>query len=296
MPCRHENREVEGQRKEKTKSGAVKVVRSYRCLDCGEVLSDTGTAQAVRTRKESRKSAAAPAEPAEAVPELGLLDEEDEMADEKKNGKSKPEKKAAKPKVTKEEKAQAKFMGRVERSLARGEWEMGKLYKQTVKRRSDGKEFECKMLVTKSGFKDQEGKTWSSPTALTVNFAVKVVGQAKGTRRTAANFFGIDIPKKLQNENLGPGKGKGKEKKPAKTKVAPKAAAKPKAKAAAKKAPAKAPAKPAAKAPAKPAAKSAPAKQTSPKPKAEEPEAEESEAEGETDPDESADAPPDLDI
>ncbi len=137
---------------------------------------------------------------------------------------------------------------RLQNALEEG-WEYGHIYKRTVKRRKDGKEFLCTMKPTKQGFVDQDGKTWDAPTALTTHFMNKKVG-VEG-RRPAKAFFAADgKTPKAKKINTRPGEKKSKP--AAKPKAAAKAAVKPAPaakKPAAKAAPAKAPAAKATQAP-----------------------------------------------
>lgn len=219
--CTHQRREIEGQTHEKNKHGQLVTIRSYRCLDCDAVFTD----KTIRGNVPTLKTSGA---------ETGRAKE----AEKPQNNFPAPAKKEKQTMAKKDEEKKGPAK-RTENALADGRWKVGETYTQKVtprKGKNKGKEMTCKMTVLKSGFKDQDGEVWPTPTALTTNFAVKVLGQNPNTRRPASTFFGIDIPKTKKVQTRAPAKEK-----PAAKKAAKAPAKKPAAKAT----PAKAPAKPA---------------------------------------------------
>lgn len=191
--------EQEGLIRERDRKGVEKVIRSYRCQACGAICTDKTKPVSVAGQPEPVKAPQPPT--TQAAPPV----KEETMA-EKKNGE--------------------KPTGRRDRSLADG-WETGKTYKKVVKRRKDGKQFTCTMLVMKGGFKDQDGKMWDSPTALTTHFMNKRVGVSG--RRPAKAFF-AEAPKAKSIETRPDCKGNGSTKKKPAKKAPAKAASKPAAK------------------------------------------------------------------
>ena len=165
--CKHQW-EQEGRIRIMDRKGIERIIRSYRCQACGAICTD--------------RDGSVP-EGAKMVPEQAPHKPEVPVAPPAKKEEAMTEKKKEKNGET--------ISGRKARSLADG-WELGKIYRKTVKRRRDGKLFTCTMQVLKNGFKDQDGKIWDSPTALTTAFMNKKVG-VKG-RRPAKAFF-ADAPK-----------------------------------------------------------------------------------------------------
>lgn len=220
--CSHQRREIEGQTHEKNKHGQLVTIRSYRCLDCDAVFTDKtirGSEPALKTSGANTGRAKEAEKPQNNFPA---------PAKEEKQTMAKKD----------EEKGSQK---RTENALADGRWKVGETYRQEVtprKGKNKGKKLKCTMTVLKSGFKDQDGEVWPTPTALTTNFVIKYCGVSDQTRRPASAFFGIEVPKTKKVQTRAPAKEK-----PKKTpKAAPKAAKAPAAKKPAAKAPSAKPA------------------------------------------------------
>ena len=205
MDCKHKNFEIDGQATVKGPHGVPRVVRSYRCKDCGWVWSDM-SAEGKKEKVEMPKSKK------EAAPEVK----------ETKTKEAKP--KAAKPKAEKQE-----LKARTVSALADPRFAPGKKYERTVASRKLGKSVRCLLDCRRDGFYNAKGKRFDTPTDLTTTFAIEELGQSEKVRRPAANFFGLPI---LVHKNTRPdckSNGKAKPKKAAKAAKAPKAKA-PKAK------------------------------------------------------------------
>lgn len=215
--CSHERRETEGQTHEKDKNGRLITIRSYRCLDCDAVFTDRTVRGNTPPLKVSGVETGRFPETEEAQNNFPppAVEEKTMAKSEEKNGPNK----------------------RTESALADSRWESGKTYTKVVtprKGKNAGKKVTCKMTVLKSGFKDQDGNLWPTPTSLTTNFVVKYCGVSDETRRPASTFFGIDIPKDKKIQTRKPAKAK-----PPKKAKAPKAAKAATKKAAPKAAPTK---------------------------------------------------------
>lgn len=217
--CRHARREQEGMIHEKGPHGKLVTVRSYRCLDCDAVWTDRSTPEKkVALNVSGTQTGRFKDQGMKPAPKVG----------EAQTGKGDGTPLAEKEKKEAMANEKKETQKRTENALSDGRWEVGKTYSQDFtprKGKNAGKKCTCKMTVLKSGFKDQDGHVWPTPTALTTNFAIKVLGQSEKTRRPASAFFGIDVPKGKKVQTRSPAKEKTAKKAPAK-KAAPKPAPK----------------------------------------------------------------------